>query len=451
MVKICAIYVRKSKIDDNSDSMETQIYMCKEYINQKFPGCIVRIYDKDYGITGHSIKKRKDFQRMMEDVRNGLINVVAIQRYDRIARNTRDFCNIYHDMEKVGCELISVSQQIDTTTPYGKKFMYDQASMAELEWALNSERHKDTNRTARLGRRCALSPYALPMGYKAVRIDGIRKMVKDPETEHIINDAFQYLKECGNKNKTNRYINEKYNLNLSHSFVDRLVQSDFYHGQYREVMDYCPSYLTEEEHRAIRSRSSQYVRHYSNDKQYFIFTGKMICPVCGLKLESQSQKMKSGKQYYYYRCHNTYRTGLCDFKGNINEKYIESYLVENIQALIESDIADISVQQKNAKKVDTSKLKQELDRLNTMFLKGRIDESVYDSEYERIQKIISESELNTDSQITTNLPQIRTLFDGGWENTYNQLTRENKRQFWSEIIKEIHFNKDKTVKSVSFL
>mgnify|MGYP003482939626 CR=1 FL=1 len=67
MVKVCAIYVRKSKVNDNSDSMETQIQMCTDYLNQQFPGCIIRIYDKDYGITGHSIKKRKDFQRMMLD------------------------------------------------------------------------------------------------------------------------------------------------------------------------------------------------------------------------------------------------------------------------------------------------------------------------------------------------------------------------------------------------
>ena len=62
MVKVCAIYVRKSKVNDNSDSMETQIQMCTDYLNQQFPGCIIKIYDKDYGITGHSIKKRKDFQ-----------------------------------------------------------------------------------------------------------------------------------------------------------------------------------------------------------------------------------------------------------------------------------------------------------------------------------------------------------------------------------------------------
>ena len=47
MVKVCAIYVRKSKVNDNSDSMETQIQMCTDYLNQQFPGCIIKIYDKD--------------------------------------------------------------------------------------------------------------------------------------------------------------------------------------------------------------------------------------------------------------------------------------------------------------------------------------------------------------------------------------------------------------------
>lgn len=451
MVKVCAIYVRKSKVNDNSDSMETQIQMCTDYLNQQFPGCIIRIYDKDYGITGHSIKKRKDFQRMMDDVRAGTINIVAIQRYDRIARNTRDFCNIYHDMEKVGCELISVSQRIDTSTPYGKKFMYDLASTAELEWALNSERHKDVNRYARLNGKCSISPYALPFGIKAEVRNGKRVAVIDKETEPIVRDMIQYYKENKSKSRTVRYINEKYNLNKSHSLVDTLLRSDFYHGEYREVPDYCEAYMTKKEHQELRQIARNRLRFHSEDKNYFLFTGLCICPECGLKMESQSQVQKSGHRYHYYRCYAPYRTGLCSFKGNINERYIELYLVENIQSLIESDISDISIQQKNAKKVDTSKLKQELDRLNTMFLKGRIDEKTYDKEYERLQRIILENESITDIPNRANLTDLRQLFTSGWENTYNDLTRENKRKFWNEIIKEIHFNKDKTVNSVYFL
>ena len=450
MVKVCAIYVRKSKVNDNSDSMETQIQMCTDYLNQQFSGCIIRIYDKDYGITGHSIKKRKDFQRMMDDVRSGSINIVAIQRYDRIARNTRDFCNIYHDMEKVGCELISVSQRIDTSTPYGKKFMYDLASTAELEWALNSERHKDTNKYARLNRKCALSPYALPFGIKAEIRDGKRVAVIDKEKEPIVRDAIQYYKENKSKAKTVRYINAKYGLNRSHSFIDTLLKSDFYHGEYREVPDYCEAYMTKEEHEKLRKISNVKIRYYSNDRNYFLFTGKLICPVCGLKMESQSQINTSGNRYYYYRCYNTYRSGNCTFKGNINERYLEDYLIENISFIFEQYALELYKQKQKVahKQIDVSKYKEELERLNTMFLKGRIDEKTYDKEYERIQRIILEHDSTTDTPNSFDLDDLRQLFYDGWENHYNKLSRENKRKFWSNVIKEIHFNDDKTVKTV---
>lgn len=453
MVKVCAIYVRKSKVNDNSDSMETQIQMCTDYLNQQFPGCIIRIYDNDYGITGHSIKKRKDFQRMMDDVRAGSINIVAIQRYDRIARNTRDFCNIYHDMEKVGCELISVSQRIDTSTPYGKKFMYDLASTAELEWALNSERHKDVNRYARLNGKCSISPYALPFGIKAEFINGKRVAVIDKETEPIVRDMIQYYKENKSKSRTVRYINEKYNLNKSHSLVDTLLRSDFYHGEYREVPDYCEAYMTKEEHQELRQIARNRLRFHSDDKNYFLFTGLCICPECGLKMESQSQVQKSGHRYHYYRCYAPYRTGLCSFKGNINERYIESYLIDNIQSILEDYSEEIQKEQKSnsSKKKDTSKYKQELERLNTMFLKGRIDETTYDKEYERLQRIILENESITDTPNRANLTDLRQLFTSGWENTYNALSRENKRKFWADIIREIHFNQDRTVKTVYLL
>lgn len=451
MVKICAIYVRKSKANDNSDSMETQIQMCEEYLNQQFPGCIIKIYDKDYGITGHSIKKRKDFQRMMNDVKSGVINMVAIQRYDRIARNTRDFCNIYHDMEQVGCELVSVSQRIDTSTPYGKKFMYDLASTAELEWALNSERHKDVNRYARLNRKCNLSPYALPFGLKAERIDGIRKVVIDKEKEHIVRDAIDYYLLNESKAKTTRYINGKYNLTLSHSFMDNLLNSDFYHGAYREVSDYCEAYMTQEEHNELRKIRKKYVRHYSTDQRYFIFTGLLICPVCGLKMESQSQVNTSGNRYYYYRCYNTYRTGNCSFKGNINEKSVETYLLNHIQDQIHAYITREQhslTKQKNV--VDLGKYKAELDRLTNAYLKGRIEEAFYDTEYDRIQKIIREQETETEDDSKFDADSLKEIFAEGWQETYSKLNRENKRAYWKDIIQKITFNQDKTVDTVYF-
>lgn len=450
MAKICAIYPRKSKKNDASESMETQIFMCTEYLKSRFPDCIIKIYDKDYSITGHSLKNRKDFQRMMNDIKSGIINIVAIQRYDRIARNTRDFCNLYYDMEQSGCELVSVSQRIDTSTPYGKKFMYDLASTAELEWALCSERHKDVNRYARLNRKCTLSPYALPFGIKAEVRDGKRVAVIDKEKEHIVRDAISFYMEAENKTKTTRYINSKYGLKLSHSFMERLIKSDFYHGSYREVPDYCEAYMTLEEHEKMRKISSKYVRHYSDDKNYFLFTGLLICPVCGLKMESQSQINTSGNRYYYYRCYNTYRTGKCTFKGNINERLIENYLLDFLKDEMTKFYTSVDKNTASPQKTsDIGKYKAEMERLNKLFLKGRIEESYYDTEYERLEKIIA-SFSSDEPQRKFSKEQIEELFADGWQEKYLSLSRENKRTFWKNIIHHINFNSDKTIKSLDF-
>ena len=144
-------------------------------------------------------------------------------------------------------------------------------------------------------------------------------------------------------------------MNKSHSLVDTLLRSDFYHGEYREVLDYCEAYMTKEEHQELRQIARNRLRFHSDDKKYFLFTGLCICPECGLKMESQSQVQKSGHRYHYYRCYAPYRTGLCSFKGNINERYIESYLIDNIQSILEDYSEEIQKEQKSnsSKKKDT--------------------------------------------------------------------------------------------------
>lgn len=448
----CAIYPRKSKQNDKSESMEVQIEMCEEYIRQNYENYTIALYDKDYGVTGHSIKARKDFQHMMQDIQNGEIDIVVIQRYDRIARNTRDFCNLYHDMEKKGCNLVSVSQRIDTSTPYGKKFMYDLASTAELEWALNSERHKDVNKYARMRGKCNLSPYAMPFGYKAEIVDSVRRMVIDKEKEPIVRDAIDHYKRYQVKQGTTRYVNEKYGLNLSHSFMQRLTSCEFYYGKYRENESYCEPYITKEEFAELQRISKSKMKTYTKDEKYFLFTGLLRCPKCGRKMESQSQKQPSGWWYHYYRCYAPYRNGLCDFRGNVNERYIESYLLDNMDYIIENYENPASIfLQKTGTLIDIDKYKKEMERLTNAYVKGRIEESYYDEEYTRLKSLIDEAESKKDTGRKTNTESMRKIFDENWKSSYLLLDRQNRKAFWQSIIDHIELNNDKTVKGVFFL
>lgn len=434
------IYPRKSKVNDNSESMEVQVLMCQDYIHSHFgTEHEIVVFDADYGITGHSTKKRKDFQKMMELVRQGIPDYVVIQRYDRIARNTRDFCNLFHDMETNGCGLISVSQNIDTSTAYGRKFMYDLASTAELEWALNSERHKDVNKYAMLKGKCNLSPYALPFGYTTKIIDGVRRMVIDESVADQVRDVFSYYRNCCSFSCTIKYFNKKYGYDYTVTVIKTIIRSPFYHGEYKDNKNYCDPYLTEQEHKELQSLSKNPTRHHLDDKLYPLFTGLMNCPICGCKLEPQSQISRySGNRYYYYRCYNKYRNGRCSFSGNVNERKIESFILDNISTMLQRYTSDI-VQgaNKQSKQIDKENIKKELERLTNAYIKGRIPEDFYDAEYDRLT-----NELNVETEVS--IPkEIDVFMSEDWKETYLSLSRKSKKDLWKSVIAEIKVNSDK--------
>ena len=445
----CAIYVRKSKVNDNSDSMETQIKMCEDYICQQFPNSVIEKYDKDYGITGHSIKKRKDFQRMMEGVKNKLIHVVVIQRYDRIARNTRDFCNIYHDMEEAGCILVSVSQRIDTSTPYGKKFMYDQASMAELEWALNSERRKDTNKYARSIGKCTLPNHCIPFGYKPEVIDGIRRMVKDPEKEEIVLDVYDHYRKYTNYCACAKYINQKYGLSFTNAKIKKLIRSTYYYGEYWGNKEFCEPYISKSEWDKLQIRKPV-IRSDPNKRTEILFSGMIRCPHCNRLMRSCQKSHRNGKIYRYFHC-EYHSAGLCDFKKVKSELLIEEMLINYIDKYLLN--IEVNIKEKQYKKKQTEnnieKYKQELERLNTMFLKGRINEEYYDTEYLRLTEIIAQNKALVQAQSHNMI--AKEVFCANWKEMYNELDKLGKKLFWKNVVKEIIVDDNMNVIDVIFL
>lgn len=447
----CAIYPRKSKQVDNSDSMDAQIDMCIRYLNDKYgkDNYHVTIYDGDYGITGHSIKQRKDFQRMMNDISNGLIQLVLIQRYDRIARNTRDFCNLYHDMEINGCNLVSVSQQIDTTTPYGRNFMYMQASMAELEWALSSERRKDANKYARSIGKCTLPDHTIPFGYKKEIMDGIRRLVKDPEKEEIVNDIFEHYGKFTNYCATAKYINDKYGLQFTNNMIKKVIRNTYYYGAYRENQQFCEPYISKAEWDKLQAKKTV-IRTEGNKKTEILFSGMIRCPHCNRLMRSCQKTHKNGKVHRYFHC-EYHTTRICDFSKVKSELLIEKMLIDKIDEYMANSETSLKEREAQNKKIEdkTKKYQQELDRLNTMFLKGRISEEYYDTEYLRLNDLITQNKALTQAQ--GHSKPLREVFFDNWKEMYDSLDKLHKKLFWRDVIKQIIVDDNMSVVGVIFL
>nr|DAM99702.1 MAG TPA: integrase [Caudoviricetes sp.] len=447
----CAIYPRKSKAVDNSDSMDVQIDMCRRYLDDKYGSgnYTATVYDGDYGITGHSTKKRKDFQRMMRDVSDRKIQLVVIQRYDRIARNTRDFCNLYHDMEINGCNLVSVSQQIDTTTPYGKNFMYMQASMAELEWALNSERRKDTIRYAASIGKSILPDHSTPFGYHNAVVNGVRRLVKEEQWEDAVADLFEYYRKYRNYSATARHINQQYGTRFEIQAIKRIIRSPFYYGCYKDNDNFCEPYISKEEWQDLQQKKPV-IRTAGNKKTEVLFSGMIRCPECNRLMRSCQKSHRSGNVYRYYHC-EYHSTKMCGFAKVKSENLIEEMLLNWVDTFLAERETDMS-DQKSEKKHSTnnvSKYRAELDRLNTMFLKGRISEEYYDTEYLRLNDLIGQYEDSRRSH--DSIEHLREVFVSDWKEIYKDLDKLHRKFFWRDVIRQIIVDDNMNVIDVIFL
>lgn len=92
---------------------------------------VERVYfDKSTGKN----QDRQEFQKMISALRPGdTLKVVSI---DRLGRNVRELVNTSYELEKMGVNIISIKEGIDTSSPIGKIFFTLIAVFAEME--LNS-------------------------------------------------------------------------------------------------------------------------------------------------------------------------------------------------------------------------------------------------------------------------------------------------------------------------
>jgi DNA invertase Pin-like site-specific DNA recombinase len=102
----------------------------------------------DLGISGTK-DKRPELDRLMVDAHKRRFDVVVVWRFDRFARSVSHLLRALETFQALGIEFVSLSEQMDTSTPTGKMVFTVLGAVAELERSLIVERVRAGLRNAR--------------------------------------------------------------------------------------------------------------------------------------------------------------------------------------------------------------------------------------------------------------------------------------------------------------
>ena len=133
---------------------------------------------------------------------------------------------------------------------------------------------------------------------------------------------------------------------------------------------------------------------------------------------------------------------------------IEAYLLDNLEKLLEGEIARIKFEQakpKKKKKTDVAKLREQLRRVNVSYITGNMTDDEYFQNTKALNEEIKKAEqLERDDPSNRETGHLQEVLETDFRSIYDDLDQEDKRRFWRSIVKEIHLDEKAAVKSVIF-
>lgn len=142
-------------------------------------------------------------QELLKDVNEGKIDVVVVYKLDRISRSLRDFTELDGIFSRHGASMVSVTQQIETSSSMGRMIVNLLMSFAQFEREMTSDRVWDKMAASR--KKGIWTGGVIPYGYKSID----SKLVPDPENAPKVLYAFQRFAITRSYLETSRELNEK--------------------------------------------------------------------------------------------------------------------------------------------------------------------------------------------------------------------------------------------------
>lgn len=348
-----AIYTRKSTedgLDQEFNTLDAQRQAIESYVeSQRGEGWVAlpNRYD-DGGFSGAN-KNRPAYKRLEDDIRLGLVDVVAVYKIDRLSRSLVDFSSIINFFEKHNVAFISITQQFNTASSMGKLTLNILMSFAEFERQVIAERTADKMGAAR---RKGMWTGGRPMlGYDVIdkkliinktEAAQVRQIYKLYLENQSLTSTIAELNRRGLKNKTYKTKTGKTipGGSFTKSSINRVLTNpiyigkvrfngDIYDAPHKPILDEKLWSAVQETMNTNRSNGGS----TSRNKWEALLRGIVRCGVCGATMTHHTTK-KSKKIYHYFVCGNNLRKGAsaCP-KSRISAKDLEGFVLDRVRKI----------------------------------------------------------------------------------------------------------------------
>lgn len=191
----CAVYTRVSSdsgLDQEFNSLDAQRQAAEAFIkSQAHEGWqLLPIAYDDGGFSGGSVV-RPALQKLLEDIKAKLVDIVAVYKVDRLTRSLMDFVRLVELFDQSNVSFVSVTQAFNTTTSMGRLTLNVLLSFAQFEREVTAERIRDKFLASK--KKGLWMGGNVPLGYRVSN----RKLVIVDDEATTVKMIFQKYVELG--------------------------------------------------------------------------------------------------------------------------------------------------------------------------------------------------------------------------------------------------------------
>ena len=448
---VCYIRVSTQEQKLHGLSLDAQRDTLSRYAKQN--GLKIVEWYEDEGVSGRKlIKRRPALQRMLHDAQEDKFDRIIFIKLDRYFRSVAEYHECQKILESHGILWTATEEKYDLTTANGRFWVTQKLAMAEYEADQTSERIKLVNEYKVRSGQALMGSFSLGLGFMVQKdADGIKRVVKDPDTAPHLEEFISYFLTHGSKRGALDHVNDKFNTDYNIRNFEKKLNDTKIYGHYKGNDNYCEAYIDKATFDMIQGMKKKNIKVSENRKTY-LFSSLIRCPKCGAAMVgkycgTQVDKRPSGKtyiyhrHYYYYRCRKLADSGSCKYSKLVRENDLEAVLLDKIDVYMNEYISEVKVADNRQVRDNVAdkiaKVNDEIARLNNMYRKARISESEYDKDYDVLTAKLKELENRLEPVKERDLTMYEELLKSDWKDIYNALTKENKRSFWRKYLKEI--------------